>query len=68
MVFVEVKRVTTRLEGFQAAAAVLSVPDDVVLPESVLEPDFSETGAVAGADVPPLPLRKSVTYQPVPFS
>jgi len=56
------------------AAVELDELDDV--PES--EPDAGlsalPAGAAdavddaAGADVPPLPLRKSVTYQPVPLS
>jgi len=44
------------------AVAVEAVDSDEELPVSV-------AGALeAGAELPPLPLRKSVTYQPVPFS
>lgn len=41
-----------------------------VLPESDVDvaAAFSPVDGVAGADVPPLPPRKSVTYQPVPFN
>lgn len=54
------------------AVPLVEDEDDEDAPESELAAaaGLSADAAVlpAGADVPPLPLRKSVTYQPVPLS
>lgn len=61
----------------QVAGVVVVEPDVLAdeleaVPESALAAGLSAAAgadeAAAGADVPPLPLRKSVTYQPVPLS
>lgn len=61
----------------QVADAAVELDELAAEPESELDAGLSAPAAgaavdavdeAAGADVPPLPLRKSVTYQPVPLS